>query len=240
MVKGIMKSEAAARLASFLIGTYLHLVSLTGRKTITDRAHYDEALAEGRGVILVFWHGRLMAAPFIRKETDAEVHMLVSRHRDGQIITDAVKGFGLNFIRGSAANPKKPEKNKHGAPAVTQMIDILETGETVAITPDGPRGPAETVQIGAIKLAEMSGAKIVPVGISASRGRRLKTWDRFLFAGLFSHFHYVAGRALAVPSGATEEELQALRSELEHRMKAATARADDLASRPKDAQTETQ
>jgi lysophospholipid acyltransferase (LPLAT)-like uncharacterized protein len=231
MFKRVAKSAFAARLASVLIGLYLRLLGATARNRVVDCAHFYAALAEGRGVIIAFWHGRLMTAPFMRELTQADVYMLISNHRDGEIIANGVRGFGLKFIRGSAANPKKPDKSKQGASAVAQMIAALESGQVVGITPDGPRGPGEKIHPGALKVAQLSGAPIVPVGASASRGKHMKSWDRFLVAGLFSRLCYITGEPIRVSEKMDASELEIQRVTLEERLLAATARADELAGR---------
>ena len=229
MLKSIVKSEAFATLAASLGALYLRALDLASSKTIVNREYFDNARAGGRGVVLTFWHSRLMLAPFIRRETDAQINMLISRHRDGEMIAKAVKGFDVKFIRGSAANVNKPGKAKHGASAVAQMLAALEKGEVVAITPDGPRGPAETFQVGAVKLAQRSGAAIVPAGASSSRAKRLKSWDRFCLAFPFSRIFYVAGEPVTVPADASDDEIEHYRQTIEQRLKEATAAADEMA-----------
>ncbi len=231
MFKSFLKSPAAAAIAALMIRLYLRLIDATSSKTIVRRDRFDAALARGRGVILVFWHGRLMMAPFIRRETDADVHMLISLHRDGEIIAKAVDGFGVKFIRGSSANPRKPGKSKHGASAVAKMLAALESGDIVAITPDGPRGPAETVQDGALRIAQRSGAAILAGGVSSSGGPHLKSWDRFLLATPFSRLTYAAAEPLFVPKDATDEMIENLRHDLQSRLVEATAKADEVAGR---------
>ena len=226
-----MKSRIAARLASWLVAAYLRLLDATSSKTIVDRARFDDALAEGRGVILAFWHSRLIMTPFLRRYHERDAYMLISRHRDGDIIADGVKGFGVKFIRGSAANPLKPGKAKHGAPAVAEMLEALNRGDIVAVTPDGPRGPANRAQAGIIRLAQKAGAPIVPGGVSASRGRKLNTWDRFLLAAPFSRIYYVAGSALVVPADADEATIEALKDALTEEISRVTTAADHLAGR---------
>ena len=44
-----------------------------------------------------------------------------------------------------------------------QMLRRLQEGENVAIMVDGPHGPFHIVKNGAIKLAKLSGAPIIPV-----------------------------------------------------------------------------
>lgn len=231
MFKRFVRSAPVMRLASWMIGLYIRLVDATSRWTIIGREHVTAAETAGKGVILAFWHGRLLMAAAIRRETDRPVYMLISAHRDGEVIARGVSGFGVNFIRGSAANPDKPGKDKSGASAITQMLAALETGAIVGFTPDGPRGPGKRVKPGVIRLAQMSGAPIIPAAYSVSRARRLSTWDRFLLAGPFSKGYYVAGAPIYVPAEADKDARDALRERVENALRAVTAAADERAAR---------
>ncbi|WP_165793709.1 lysophospholipid acyltransferase family protein [Hyphococcus luteus] len=231
MLKRFLKSRFAMRAAAALIGLYIRLVHATSRWTLVGLEHFDAAAAEGNGVILAFWHGRLLMAASVRRETNRPVYMLISAHRDGEIIARGVSGFGVEFIRGSAANPNKPGRNKSGASAIAQMTAALAEGSVVGFTPDGPKGPGELVKPGVIRLAQMSGAPIVPAAYSASRGKRLSTWDRFLLAAPFSKGYYVAGAPITVPADADGETRERLRLDLETALKAVTEEADKRAGR---------
>ena len=229
MMKSLVKSPAFTAVAARLGALYLRLVDATSSKTIVGQEHFDNARKAGRGVILTFWHSRLMLAPFVRRDTDAPINMLISTHRDGEMIANAVKGFGIKFIRGSAANVNKPGKTKHGATAVAQMLTALKNGEIVAITPDGPRGPAETFQAGAVKLAQRSGAAIIPAGAAATRMKRLNSWDRFCLAPPFTQIHYFAGEPVTAPADASDDEIRHIRDTIEARLREATRAAEKMA-----------
>jgi lysophospholipid acyltransferase (LPLAT)-like uncharacterized protein len=231
MFKNILRSAFAMRLAASLIGAYIRLVYATSRWTVIGREHMDAAEAAGHGVILAFWHGRLLMAAAIRRETGRRVYMLISAHRDGEIIARGVSGFGIEFIRGSAANPNKPGKEKSGASAIAQMIAALKTGAIVGFTPDGPRGPGERAKPGVIRLAQMSGAPIIPAAYSVNRGKHLSSWDRFLLAAPFSKGYYVAGAPIHVPAGADSDMREALRLKLELALAEVTKDADHRAGR---------
>ncbi|WP_411818924.1 lysophospholipid acyltransferase family protein [Hyphococcus formosus] len=231
MLKRLAKSPFILLMASYAIGAYIRLVYGTTRWTLMGREYFESAVAQNKGVILAFWHGRLLMGAAIRKETDLPVYMLISAHRDGEIIAKGVRGFGIEFIRGSASNPKKASKNKHGASAIAQMIAALEEGSVVGFTPDGPKGPRETVKPGVIKLAQMSGAPIIPAAYSVSRGTRLSTWDRFLLAAPLSKGYYRAGPPITVPASASPEDLENIRLNLERALKDVTQKVDMLAGR---------
>lgn len=232
LTKRILQSAFAGRIASSAIAAYIRLVEATSRSDYIGREHPDALVESGKGFIVAFWHSRLLMGATIKRETQKTVYMLISTHRDGEIIANAVKGFGIELIRGSAANPKKPEKDKSGAPAIAQMISVLNRGAIVGITPDGPRGPAEVAKIGAIKLAAYSGAPILPTSYSASRGPRLETWDRFLLAAPFSRLAFAARPPIHVERDADAAALEAARRKLEDELKAAARIADEAVGRP--------
>lgn len=231
MLKRILRSQAAGRTASAAIGAYIRLVDATSHWEIEGAEHIDAALAQGRGAILAFWHARLLMAPTVRKRTKARVYMLSSAHRDGDIIANAVRSFGIDFIRGSAADPNKPGKNKSGASAIAQMIAALSENAIIGFTPDGPRGPAEVVKPGLVRLAALSGAPVIPAAYSASRGRRMDSWDRFFLAAPFSRGYYIAGAPIAAPSGDDAVSLEEARARVEDALRAVTHEADRRAGR---------
>ncbi|MEK7265036.1 MAG: lysophospholipid acyltransferase family protein [Pseudomonadota bacterium] len=231
LTKRVLRSPLAGQIASGAIAAYIRLVEATARTEFIGREHADALLALDKGFILAFWHARLLMGPAMRRESKKPVFMLISSHRDGEIIANAVKGFGVNLIRGSAADPKKPEKNKSGAPAIARMIAALDEGAIVGMTPDGPRGPAEIAKIGAVKLAAFSGAPILPAAYSASLGPRLGTWDRFLLAAPFSRLAFAARPPIHIERGADAAALEAARLHLESELTAAARIADGAAGR---------
>ncbi len=231
MFKSLAKSAIGAQIASLLIGGYIRLVHATTRWHADGLDNFEAAAAEGKGVILAFWHGRLMMTPTARQVTDKRIYMLVSANRDGEIIANAVRSFDINFIRGSAANPKKPEKDKRGASAIAQMLAALKDTDVVGITPDGPRGPREHVNLGIIKLAQMSGAPIIPMSCSLTRGHFMSTWDRFFLAAPFSKGYFAAGPAIHVPAENDAKTVESARSTLENALNAVTEMVDTQAGR---------
>ena len=231
MLKKFFRSAFVGRIASALIAAYIRLIYVTNRWEFIGLENFEDAAKNGQGVILAFWHGRLLMAPTVRQQTDKRVFMLISAHRDGEMIANGVKSFGVEFIRGSAANPKKPGKDKKGAPAIVQMLNALSDGHVVGVTPDGPRGPGERVQKGVVKLAQMSGAVVVPGAYSVSRGRNLGTWDRFLFALPFGRGVFVAGPALKLSAENTPDAVESARLTVENALSEVTRQADALVGR---------
>lgn len=230
--KRILKSAAAGAIISAAVGAYIRLVAATSSRIFVGREHADALLSGDRGFILAFWHARLLMGAIMRNEADRPVYMLISAHRDGELIAAAVRGFGIEMIRGSSHDPKKPEKNKSGAPAVAAMAAALKAGAVVGMTPDGPRGPAEVAKIGAIRLAAMTGAPILPAGYAARRARRLSTWDRFVLTLPFSRMAFAARAPILVEPGADEAALEEARRRLETALKGAVHDAEAALQEP--------
>lgn len=114
---------------------------------------------KGRRVIYCFWHDRLLMMPFIALGQKATV--LISQHMDGEYISSVVSRFGFRTVRGSST--------RGGSLAIRRMVKEIKSGRHGAITPDGPRGPRHRVKDGAILLASLTGAPLVPLAFSSSK-----------------------------------------------------------------------
>jgi lysophospholipid acyltransferase (LPLAT)-like uncharacterized protein len=95
------------------------------------------------------------------------------------------------------------------------MIRELRDGGEVIIVPDGPRGPAQKMKIGGLKLAQETGAYLVPFTFSASKQKRLSSWDRFLMFPPFSKIVVAFGEPVSLASDLSEEALEMERKRLE-------------------------
>lgn len=146
--------------------------------------------------------------------------MLISSHADGRLIAKTVKWHGISTVTGSSS--------KGGTDALRQMVRLLGEGTTVGITPDGPRGPRMRASDGAIALARLSGAPIVPAAAATSGRRVLSTWDRLIVPLPFSRGACVWGDPIAVGRDATAADLEQARLTLEESLIAVSNRADAM------------
>lgn len=232
LLKRILRSKPVGTLAGLAIAGWIRFVAATTRWTYVDREAADRLNAGAGGFVVAFWHSRLVMGAVLRGETTKRVFMLSSNHPDAEIIVGAARRLGIEFIRGSSADPKKPQKNKGGAGALMQMVGAVRAGNVVCITPDGPRGPREVAQDGILKLAELAGAPIVPGAWSTTHALTLDTWDRMLFPLPFGRGWFVGEPPLPPPPpGAGPAEFAAARAALAAALSRATARADALAGR---------
>jgi lysophospholipid acyltransferase (LPLAT)-like uncharacterized protein len=129
-----------------------------------------------RAVIFSLWHGQLL--PLLWFHRHQGVKILISEHRDGEVVARTAQSLGYGLIRGSTTRGANR--------ALISLVRELEAGTEVAITPDGPRGPARTFAPGALVAAQRTQSYIIPVGVSASRSWRLKSWDRFMIPKPFA------------------------------------------------------
>ena len=203
----------------------IRLVWVTGRwRTVgaeIPAAYWDK----NQPFILAFWHGRLMMMPYCWRRGKG-MNMLISQHRDGELIARTIGHFGLGSVRGSSAKPGKQDKG--GGGALRAMVKQLSRNEYVGITPDGPRGPRQHVGDGILSIARLSGAPVIPVSFGATRRIHARSWDRFLIALPFSRGVFVWGKPHYVPRDADTDGLEKARLLLEEDLNRITAEADAL------------
>ncbi len=173
MVRGVLCAMAAL---------YIRFVHATSRWHVEGGEHPAALWDRDAPFILAFWHGRLLLMPSCWRR-EKPIELLVSQHRDGQLIARTIGHFDLRTITGSTS--------RGGSAALRAMLRGLERGGSVGITPDGPRGPRMRATGGIADLARLSGAPILPVAFATSRRRVLGSWDRFLFAITFFRGFFV-------------------------------------------------
>jgi lysophospholipid acyltransferase (LPLAT)-like uncharacterized protein len=205
---------------------YLRLVWHTSRLILEPVHVYDTAQMP---VILAFWHGQHLMAPFLRRGPHHRAKALISHHRDGEINARAAQRLGVGVIRGSGTHSGEFHR-KGGAVAFTKMLEALKEGYNVAITADVPK-IARVAGLGVVKLAQHSGRPIYPVAITTSHRIELNNWDRTSVNLPFSRISVVAGKPISVVSDADSAAAEAARSQVENELNRVTARAVELADK---------
>ena len=215
-----LKRPSVVTLISYVIAAYLWVCYNTSRKQVMMD---DETLPYMNGqknAIFAVWHGRMMMMPPLAPK-HPRMHVLISLHRDGALIAKVNSHFGIGTINGSTS--------RGGSVAVIQMLKTLENGENVCITPDGPRGPNQTVTAGGIiSVAQASGKPIIPVTFSASRCVRLKSWDKFMLVRPFGKLVFCLGAPTLI-HGDPNLTPEAWASEIEREMNRLVDIADEAA-----------
>ncbi len=173
-------------------------------------------------VIFAFWHGRLLMPTGVFRDVGA--HVMISRHADGETIARVAGSLGNPAVRGSTT--------RGGATALLEMVEILRRGGKGVFTPDGPKGPREVAQPGAVFAASRAGVPLVPIGAAARSAWNLKSWDRFCIPRFFTRVAVVYGEPLSPPPDIEGPALDAFVARFQEAMNVANARAEALAGNP--------
>lgn len=190
------------RFRTGIIWRILWLISTGIAYTVRLRAVGGERLEEmrrsGRGGVIATWHGATMLPIFYCRHKG--LWAIISKSRDGELQNRLVMSRGFRTIRGSSG--------PQGIRAFLEAARRIREGSVVAITPDGPKGPAKVVQTGTVLLAERGGCEILPLGVACSSVRRLRSWDSHMIPMPFSKAVVVFGQPIRVGDCKTDEERQ--------------------------------
>lgn len=217
--KRLLTHPAMQAFAAWLMASLLKVFWLTFRKQI--HVHPDAApyLSGEQQAIFAFWHGRMILFPFF-KPKPREMHVLISHHRDGELIARLISHFDIASVRGSSSKGAKE--------ATQRLLEKIAQGQNISITPDGPRGPAFQAQRGALHLARLSQQPLLPVSFAASRYTQLKSWDGFIIPHPFAQIRVEIAAPLRVARDATLADLKISKAALEAALNAAGERADNI------------
>jgi lysophospholipid acyltransferase (LPLAT)-like uncharacterized protein len=170
--------------------------------------------------LYAFWHENLLMPAYQYGRPD--VHVLVSKHADGELISQACRRLGFRLVRGSST--------RDYVEAVRAMMRLARTAH-LAVTPDGPRGPRRRVQPGVVYLAARTGLPIVPMGFAYRRAWRLPTWDRFVLPCPWSDVVLVTTEPIHVPPDVRKEQMEAWRLRVEDAIRQADEAAEQMLGR---------
>ncbi len=200
--------------AAAVLGTWIvRLFGSTWRYEVVDRPEYTTAAGRGERFVYAFWHSGLLMGAVLRRGEGIAV--LVSQHRDGELITRIIRRLGYVAARGSST--------RGGDSGVRELLVRAEEGRHLALTPDGPRGPAERMKDGVYYVATRTGRRVVPIGFGVRRAWVLRSWDRFRVPQPFARICVTHGAPIALdPPGADETGAERARAILDDALGALT------------------
>ena len=211
--KRLLKYPHTQAILSFLLAGYIRLVMLTNRKIFDVHPHAEIFMRGEKNAIFSFWHGRMMLLPAI--SPTRKMHVLISEHSDGKLISQVIRYFGQDTVVGSSS--------KGGTEAVRNIVRLLKKGDNIGITPDGPRGPNQQAEMGVVTISKLAQKPILPVTFSSSKHKRLKSWDRFMVVKPFGRIVFCVGAPIVI-----EQAGEAARIAIETSMNNLVEHADTL------------
>jgi lysophospholipid acyltransferase (LPLAT)-like uncharacterized protein len=190
----MLKGRRAQAILAWLLGAYLATVLRTIRWKLVGEANVAPCFKD-QAAVVAFWHERLSLMPQLwlearRRGAPMNLHVLVSRHRDGRLIGRLMQRFGVGLVHGSSS--------RGGAASLRTCIALLQAGDHIVITPDGPRGPRRVAAAGVAQLAAMAGVPVLPTAAQTTRRVTLDSWDRMVLPLPFGRGIIVCGAPIAV------------------------------------------
>lgn len=168
--------DRRTRVLIWLGANLLKVLARTWRMKTVHASILHDARAQRTPLLFTLWHGQML--PILWQHRDQKIAILISEHRDGEIIAQIAQRFGCRSIRGSTS--------RGGSRALLALARELTEGRDAAITPDGPRGPAHRFAPGALVAAQRSGKPMILVGAHAASAWQLRSWDGFIIPKPFA------------------------------------------------------
>lgn len=185
---------------------------------VTMRFELEDRSGATRGelddvFLFAFWHNRILMMPwfYIKVFPKRKLSVMISRSKDGQLITEVANQFGVDGARGSSS--------KKGVTAFIELVHYLKKeARDVAMTPDGPRGPMYSIQPGILQLARLGRLPIIPVSCEYSSYWEAKSWDRFQVPKPFCSCKLILHEPVRVPEKADDTIMFELEEELKAKL----------------------
>lgn len=193
-------SDRRERWLGTLAGLLLRVLGWSWRMRVIGTIRTDRP-------IFALLHGTLLLPAWLVRKHGIAV--MISRHRDGEVVSRAVEHIGFCTVRGSSTR---------GASAAAHELLAEFADRPWAVTPDGPKGPRGSVKPGLIRLAALAGRSLQPVVGAARPAKVFASWDRFTLPWPFARVVVHFAESLTVPADADEATCASLARELERRL----------------------
>lgn len=194
-------------IVEWVIFAFIWLIYLTCKKTFTSTK------LPKKPCVVVFWHGRLAMMSFAYRRYwgrdfgyEKKGKVIISDHKDGEIITRVISHFGIGAIRGSS--------RKNAARALVSAFRQIDNGVDVIITPDGPKGPLHSVADGAVIIAQKKNLEIYALNYEASKFWQFKSWDKMILPKPFSTINFSLSKPFSVANLELEDAKLKIQKEL--------------------------
>ena len=174
------KRSLGRLIAPTLIINLVRLVGLTCKVRIHGEEHLGLAPC-----VYTLWHGELVMMPWLYQHSrliEKPLAVIVSQHNDGEVLAKILEKLQIVLLRGSTT--------RGGLQALKGALRYVRSGGSVAITPDGPKGPRHSVADGAIAIAQACKVPVVCINCQASSFWRFNSWDKLFIPKPFSQIDF--------------------------------------------------
>jgi lysophospholipid acyltransferase (LPLAT)-like uncharacterized protein len=211
-----VKQDTLRFLGNYLLKHSLDALCKTLRVSYKNKKVIDDFRKQKQNYVLAFWHGTMLLPWFLHKNDGFAA--LTSKSKDGDLLAKQLKHWRYNVVRGSSS--------KGGDVALGIMVDLAKNGYSIAITPDGPKGPEHKFKAGAVITAKKSHVPVVLISVGIKSKKKLKSWDKFQIPNLFSKVKIIYSEPIYVDASLNyddtskiilqcEQELNELQKEAE-------------------------
>ena len=191
----------------------VRLLAWTWRIEQRDHPEFTAAKARGEKVLYCFWHSGLL--PLVHSHRGEGIAVLVSQHRDGELVTRLIEHNGYVTARGSSTRGAET--------GLREMLRYARAGRDLGITPDGPRGPAEELKDGIVFLASRLQLPVVLIASASNRAWVARSWDRFRVPKPFAKVCISHGAPARVPRDLDAQAIAVIHGTLERDLRNLTA-----------------
>lgn len=197
------------RFSWVLIYCFYRILLATWRIRIIHHPHVTKLLEADSPYVLAHWHCDIQA--ILHLMLQYKLAAMVSRSKDGDIISYVIKMLGGKAARGSSS--------RGGSSALKELVRISRSGFSLSLAVDGPRGPARTPKFGIFELSKICSIPIVPLGVIADKTYKFKrSWDNSYIPLPFSKITIYFAEPLSAPIALTAEDRVRMPQELTSRL----------------------
>lgn len=203
-----VKQDTLRFFGSVILTHSLDALCKTLRVSYKNKKVIDDLRKQKQNYVLAFWHGTMLLPWFLHR--DDGFAALTSKSKDGDLLAKQLKHWNYKVVRGSSS--------KGGDVALGIMIDLAKNGFSIAITPDGPRGPEYKFKAGAVVTAKKSNVPVVLIGIGIKSKKKLKSWDKFQIPNPFTNVKVIYSDPVYVDANLSYDETSKIIDECEKKL----------------------
>jgi len=203
-----IRQDTLRFIGNYFLLNVVDVLCRTLRITFINKNVIEKLDKDGKNYVLAFWHGSMLIPWYLGRNKNFAA--LISKSKDGDLLSRILKGWNYEVVRGSSSSG--------GFVALGIMVDYAKNNYSVAITPDGPKGPIHKLKAGAVITAKKSGLPLVMVGIGHEKKRILKSWDKFEIPKFFSKVKVVYSEPFFVKGNLNYDETSKVIENSEHEL----------------------